>query len=75
MITNIAPNNVLELGISDQNMYPKNIAKRSAKYFKGVTRETSEYLYDCVNQRLARPPKIPTIDKRNKSFKFGNIQP
>ena len=46
MITRKAPNNVLMVGISPQIKYPKIIAKTKAKYFKGVTSETSEYLYD-----------------------------
>ena len=45
-ITNEAPIIVLKLGISSQIKYPKIIAKTSAKYFKGVTKETSENLYD-----------------------------
>ena len=46
MMTKEAPANVLTVGISSQIKYPKIIAKTKAKYFKGVTRETSEYLYD-----------------------------
>ena len=46
MITKKAPTRVLIVGISSQIKYPKIIAKTNAKYFKGVTRETSEYLYD-----------------------------
>ena len=63
------------VGISSQNIYPNNMAKTNAKYFIGVTRETSEYLYDWVNHKFANPPKIPTIDNKNKSNKFGIIQP
>ena len=44
IITKKAPNNVLIVGISCQIKYPKNIAKTKARYFKGVTSETSEYL-------------------------------
>ena len=44
MITKKAPINVLYVGTSPQIKYPKNIAKTKAKYFKGVTSETSEYL-------------------------------
>ena len=44
MITKKAPINVLIVGISSQMKYPKIIANTKAKYFKGVTRETSEYL-------------------------------
>ena len=36
--------NVLIVGISPQMRYPKIIAKTNAKYFRGVTRETSENL-------------------------------
>ena len=39
-----APINVLIVGTSPQIKYPKIIAKTKAKYFKGVTRETSDYL-------------------------------
>ena len=42
--TNDAPNKVLIVGISLQIMYPKNMAKTKAKYFRGVTKDTSEYL-------------------------------
>ena len=75
MITSIAPVNVFDVGISFQIKYPKNIAKTKAKYFKGVTRETSENLYDWVSHKFATPPKIPTMDNKNKSFKFGISQP
>lgn len=74
-ITNAAPSNVFIVGISSQNKYPNSIPKTNAKYFNGVTKVTSENLYDCVNHKFARPPKIPTIDNRKKSFKLGNIQP
>ena len=74
-MTNKAPNIVLEVGISFQIKYPNIIAKTSARYFKGDTKLTSEYLYDCDNHKLARPPKIPTIDNKNKSSKLGNIHP
>ena len=56
-------------------MYPKIIANNNAKYFKGVTRETSENLYDCVSHKFASPPKIPTMDNRKKSLRLGKIQP
>ena len=45
-ITNKAPINVLIVGISFQIKYPNIIAKTKAKYFRGVTKETSENLYD-----------------------------
>mgnify|MGYP007000377161 CR=1 len=45
VITSKAPNNVFVVGISFQIIYPKKIANISDKYFKGVTRETSENLY------------------------------
>ena len=44
MITNKAPIKVLTDGTSSQIKNPKNIAKIKAKYFKGVTSETSENL-------------------------------
>ena len=44
IITKAAPNNVLIVGISFQIKQPKNIAKTKAKYFSGVTNDTSEYL-------------------------------
>ena len=46
IITNNAPIKVLNVGISPQMKNPNIIAKTSAKYFKGVTKDTSEYLYD-----------------------------
>ena len=46
IMTKKAPSNVLIVGTSPQIKYPKIIAKTKAKYFKGVTSETSEYLYD-----------------------------
>ena len=46
MITKKAPIKVLIVGTSPHMKYPKIIAKTKAKYFKGVTSETSEYLYD-----------------------------
>ena len=62
IITSEAPINVLIVGISSQIKYPKIIAKTKAKYFKGVTKETSEYLYDWPNHKFATPPKMPTKD-------------
>ena len=44
MITKNAPIKVFIVGISSQIKYPKIIAKTKAKYFNGVTRDTSEYL-------------------------------
>ena len=43
-ITKIAPTKVFTDGTSPQIKYPNTIAKTKAKYFKGVTSETSEYL-------------------------------
>ena len=54
---------------------PKTMANNKAKYLNGVTRETSEYLYDWPSHRLATPPKIPTKDKNIKSFKLGITHP
>ena len=51
------------------------IANTKAKYFRGVTKETSENLYDCDNHKFATPPKIPIIDKIKKSLKSGIIHP
>ena len=45
-ITNKAPINVLNVGISSQMKYPNIIAKTRAKYLSGVTKETSKNLYD-----------------------------
>ena len=75
MITNAAPINVLIVGISSQIKYPKIIAKTNAKYFKGVTRETSEYLQDWLNHKFATPPKIPMSDNNRKCSKLGITQP
>ena len=44
IITNKAPNKVLEVGISFQMKYPNIIANTSARYFKGETKLTSENL-------------------------------
>ena len=75
MITSNAPTNVLKVGISSQIKYPKIIAKTKAKYFNGVTNETSEYLYDWLSHKLATPPKMPINDNSIKSFKSGIIHP
>ena len=32
-------------------------------------------MYDCVSHKFAKPPKIPTIDNKNKSFKLGKTHP
>ena len=45
-ITNTAPIKVLYDGISFQTKYPKKIANTKLRYFNGVTKETSESLYD-----------------------------
>ena len=75
MITKNAPINVLIVGISPQIKYPKIIAKTKAKYFKGVTKETSEYLYDWLNHKFATPPKMPIKDNKIRWFKLGTTQP
>ena len=75
MITRNAPINVLKVGISPQIKYPKIIAKTKAKYFNGVTNDTSENLYDWLSHKFATPPKIPIKDKSIRSFKFGINQP
>ena len=74
-ITNKAPINVLKVGISSQMKYPNMIAKTKAKYLRGVTKETSENLYDWLNHKFATPPKIPIKDKSMKWFKVGITQP
>ena len=75
MITKEAPRRVLIVGTSPQMKYPKIIANKRAKYFKGVTKETSEYLYDCPNHKFATPPKMPTKDNKIKSCKLGITHP
>ena len=75
MITNNAPIKVLNAGTSLHIKNPKIIAKTSAKYFKGVTRDTSENLYDWLNHKFATPPKTPIRDNKIKSFILGIIQP
>ena len=44
VITNVAPTKVFIVGISSQMKYPKITAKTKAKYFNGVTNDTSENL-------------------------------
>ena len=74
-MTRKAPVKVFIEGTSFQIKYPKIIAKTKAKYLRGVTNETSENLYDWVSHKFAKPPKIPTIDNKNKSFKLGKTHP
>ena len=66
MITKKAPNKVLIVGISPQIKYPNIIAKTKARYLRGVTRETSEYLYDWLNHKFATPPKTPIKNNNRK---------
>ena len=68
VITNVAPTKVFIVGISSQMKQPKIIAKTKAKYFNGVTNDTSENLYDWLSHKFATPPKIPIKDKSIKSF-------
>ena len=75
MITKKAPISVFNVGISSQIKYPKTIAKTKAKYLRGVTKDTSEYLYDWLNHKFATPPKTPTIDNNIKCFRLGITQP
>ncbi len=75
LITKAAPNKVFIVGTSSHIKYPNTIANNKVKYFKGVTSETSEYLYDWLNHKLATPPKIPIKDNKIKWFKLGIIQP
>ena len=65
-MTKKAPPNVLIVGISPQIKYPNIIAKTKAKYFKGVTKETSEYLYDKLSHKFETPPKTPIKDNIKK---------
>ena len=74
-MTRIAPNKVLRVGTSPQIKNPNIIAKTSAKYFKGVTRDTSEYLYDWLSHKFAIPPKIPIRDNKTRWLKLGITQP
>ena len=72
-ITNKAPINVLIVGISSQIKYPNTIANTNAKYFNGLTKLTSENLYDCDNHKLAIPPRIPIDDNKIRSTNDGII--
>ena len=74
-ITNNPPNKDLKDGISPQIINPKKIAKTKPRYFNGVTKDTSENLYDWLNHRLAIPPKKPTKDKIKKSKYEGVFHP
>ena len=74
-ITNAAPNKLLIVGTSSHIKYPKIIAKTKAKYLRGVTRETSEYLYDWLSHKFATPPKIPIMARIKKSLIVGITQP
>ena len=65
-ITSKAPISVLKVGISFQIKYPNIIAKTKARYLRGVTKETSENLYDWLNHKFATPPKIPIKDNNIK---------
>ena len=75
IITSEAPINVLIVGISSQIKYPKDIANINPKYLRGVTRETSDNLYDWLNNKLAVPPKKPIVHNSKKSLKVGMIHP
>ena len=75
MITRKEPIRVLNVGTSFQIKNPKIIAKTSAKYFKGVTRDTSENLYDWLSHKFATPPKTPIKDNKIRSLISGIIQP
>ena len=63
------------VGISPQIKYPNIIAKTKARYFKGVTRETSEYLYDWLNHKFETPPKTPIKDNIIKWLRLGITHP
>ncbi len=75
VITNTAPNNVLLDGTSPQIKYPNTIAKTNAKYFKGVTKDTSENLYDWLSHKFATPPKKPIKDNKIRSKELGISHP
>ena len=59
IITKPAPIKVFIVGISPQIRYPKNIAKTKAKYLRGVTNDTSEYLYAVSYTHLTLPTTSP----------------
>ena len=63
------------VGISFHMKYPKIIANTKARYFSGVTKETSAYLYDWLSHKFATPPNIPTKDNNIKSLKSGATHP
>ena len=69
------PANVLIVGISSQIKYPNIIAKIKARYFNGVTSETSEYLYDWLNHKFEAPPKTPIKDNMIKWLRLGITHP
>ena len=71
--TNKAPNKVFNVGTSFQIKYPNIIANIRARYFSGVTKLTSENLYDCDNHKFAIPPRTPIDDSKIKSIKDGII--
>ena len=75
IITSEAPINVLIVGISSQIKSPKDIANINPKYLRGVTRETSDNLYDWLNNKLAVPPNKPIVHNSKKSLKVGMIHP
>ena len=72
-ITKNAPEIVFNVGISSQIKYPNIIANTKAKYFNGLTKLTSENLYDCDNHKFAIPPRIPIDDSKIRSIKDGII--
>ena len=75
VITKAAPIRVLLDGISCHIKYPNPIANTKAKYFNGVTKDTSENLYDWLSHKFATPPKKPIIDNKIRSIKLGINQP
>ena len=75
VITNAAPIKVLLDGISCHMKKPNPIANIKAKYFNGVTKDTSENLYDWLSHKFATPPKKPIIDNKIRSIKLGINHP
>ena len=51
------------------------MANGNAKYLRGVTKDTSDNSYACVNSRFATPPHIPTIESQQHSFASRPTQP
>ena len=74
-ITKAEPNNVEIVGTSSHIKKPNIIPNIKAKYFNGVTNETSDNLYDWLKSKFATPPNTPTRDNKIKSFNDGITHP